>query len=547
MAQPQRYERQHNFAADDEINKSELDAEFDRASLSINGLRAYLALIMADDGTLLPGVVKAVNLDEDVFDRFQDEMVEASAITQQYADSAARHAQIALENAEIAVEAGKKGEQILTQADAVARNTEVVLEAAELIQEIAPENGALKRVSEELDQIKTTASHANEVHVVGQDLLGFNAKYLSMGKITDPVDSVTQVNDGYIYTVAISIDSVQKTGQSIESVKTVADNIDNLNVWLSTFEGYKADAESASVEAQASSTAAASSASSAQQYAANALESKNAAAQSATESKDSEDAALASANAAQASQSAAKTSETNAATSANSAAGSATSAEASAQTATEQASEATSQATAAAGSASSASASATTATTKAQEASASASTAASKATEASNQASAAAQSATTASGHATTATTKAGEASTSATNAASSATQAAESATSAAESAQRAEDIYESIGNPLGKDQADTLYAAISHQHTVSDLPVATNEQAISGTDDATVMTPAKTKAAIQALAPEPDLSGYATKAEVNSGLSSKANVSHTHTGLDASSFASTITLGGLS
>lgn len=547
MAQPQRYERQHNFAADDEINKSELDAEFDRASLSINGLRAYLALIMADDGTLLPGVVKAVNLDEDVFDRFQDEMVEASAITQQYADSAARHAQIALENAEIAVEAGKKGEQILTQADAVARNTEVVLEAAELIQEIAPENGALKRVSEELDQIKTTASHANEVHVVGQDLLGFNAKYLSMGKITDPVDSVTQVNDGYIYTVAISIDSVQKTGQSIESVKTVADNINNLNVWLSTFEGYKADAESASVEAQASSTAAASSASSAQQYAANALESKNAAAQSATESKDSEDAALASANAAQASQSAAKTSETNAKASESAAKASENAAKTSEINAGNSATAAAESEELAEGHKEAASASASAAATsetnaKASETAAKASETAAKTSETNAKASA-----TSASASANAAQASQSAAKTSETNAASSATQAAESATSAAESAQRAEDIYESIGNPLGKDQADTLYAAISHQHTVSDLPVATNEQAISGTDDATVMTPAKTKAAIQALAPEPDLSGYATKAEVNSGLSSKANVSHTHTGLDASSFASTITLGGLS
>ena len=68
-----------------------------------------------------------------------------------------------------------------------------------------------------------------------------------------------------------------------------------------------------------------------------------------------------------------------------------------------------------------------------------------------------------------------------------------------------------------------------SHNHTIAQLPKASTAQAEAGTDDATVMTPAATKAAILALSPPPDLSPYATKEEVTTGLAGKANSTHSH------------------
>ena len=88
MAQPQAYEREHDFVNDDEIDKSKLNTEFDNAAQSINDLRDNLALIQNDDGSLRDGIVHENNLDDDVFDRFQEEMQEATADAQKYADAA---------------------------------------------------------------------------------------------------------------------------------------------------------------------------------------------------------------------------------------------------------------------------------------------------------------------------------------------------------------------------------------------------------------------------------------------------------------------------
>lgn len=601
MAQPQRYDRKHNFLNDDEIRQSELNNEFDNVALSVNGIRDNLALIQADDGNLLPGVVKAVNLDEDVFDRFQDEMVEASAITQQYADSAARHAQIALENAEIAVEAGKKGEQILTQADAVARNTEVVLEASELIQQIAPENGALKKVSEELESITTTASHVDEVHAVGQDLLGINVDYLSLGKVSEDIDRATMVVDGYIRTVALSIDNVNFTGQNIEAVINVSENIDNLNVWLATFEGYKTDAESARDAAQAQASLATDQANLAKEWAVKLDATVDGSEYS---SKYYAQQASAQATAASSSASAAATSAQASAASASESASSASSSANSAMTATNQAAEATTQAqaaqaaqtaaeaaqskaetaagnaetsaTAAAESASTATTQATTATTQAELA-ATAKTASeaaqAKAEAAQGSAETAADqakdSATTATGSATTAAQQAAAASSSASDAAASATAAASSAAeaktaqTAAEAAQAAAeesakvaadiasgdlpvvryDAQELTTESKAQARSNIDAAQSSHTHTVTDLPVATSEQAMTGTDTTTVMTPATTKAAIEALSPPPDLSPYATTEAMNTALSGKSDVGHGHVVSDVSGLGALATL----
>lgn len=348
MAQPQRYDRKHNFLNDDEINQSELNNEFDNVALSVNGLRDNLALIQADDGNLLPGVVSAASLNDDVLVRIDEEVSNAADIINQYTAAAAEQAQIAKDNADIATEAAQKGELILTQADAVARNTEIVLEASELVQQVIPVREAIVTVSNEIESVKTTALHAQEVHVVGQDLLGVNVDYLSLGKVSEDIDRATMVVDGYIRTVALSIDNVNLTGQNIESVINVSGNIDNLNVWLATFEGYKTDAESARDAAQAQVTLAADQANLSKDWAVKLGDTVDGQEYS---SKHYAQQAAGSASSATESASAALTFAQNASSRANDAAASATAATGSASTAEAQAAEATTQAQAASASA----------------------------------------------------------------------------------------------------------------------------------------------------------------------------------------------------
>ena len=68
MAQPPSYNREKNFADDfgNETDHSALNAELDRASNSINDIRANLAILQADDGKLRPAVVTADSISEEL-------------------------------------------------------------------------------------------------------------------------------------------------------------------------------------------------------------------------------------------------------------------------------------------------------------------------------------------------------------------------------------------------------------------------------------------------------------------------------------------------
>ena len=68
MAQPPSYKRQKNFADDfgNETDHPALNAELDRASNSINDIRANLAILQADDGKLRPFVVTSDSISEEL-------------------------------------------------------------------------------------------------------------------------------------------------------------------------------------------------------------------------------------------------------------------------------------------------------------------------------------------------------------------------------------------------------------------------------------------------------------------------------------------------
>ncbi|EEO27792.1 tail fiber protein [Oxalobacter paraformigenes] len=68
MAQPPAYNREKNFTLNSgrETDHSALNAELDRASNSINDIRANLAILQADDGKLRPFVVTADSISEEL-------------------------------------------------------------------------------------------------------------------------------------------------------------------------------------------------------------------------------------------------------------------------------------------------------------------------------------------------------------------------------------------------------------------------------------------------------------------------------------------------
>ena len=68
MAQPPAYNREKNFTLNSgrETDHPALNAELDRASNSINDIRANLAILQADDGKLRPSVVTADSISEEL-------------------------------------------------------------------------------------------------------------------------------------------------------------------------------------------------------------------------------------------------------------------------------------------------------------------------------------------------------------------------------------------------------------------------------------------------------------------------------------------------
>lgn len=97
MAQPQKYDRTHDFEGDDDLSKSALNTELDNVSISINGLRANLALIQNDDGSLKAGVVTIDSLAPDILDHMSGELKEAVERAATFADSASMSATAAIQ------------------------------------------------------------------------------------------------------------------------------------------------------------------------------------------------------------------------------------------------------------------------------------------------------------------------------------------------------------------------------------------------------------------------------------------------------------------
>lgn len=96
-------------------------------------------------------------------------------------------------------------------------------------------NEAAIEIVPRLDDISSVLQHADEVHVVGQDLQGINADSLDLGKVSEAPDSITTVKDGYIKKVAEHIDdcihpvaeALPSLSENKESITKIVNHIDD--------------------------------------------------------------------------------------------------------------------------------------------------------------------------------------------------------------------------------------------------------------------------------------------------------------------------------
>lgn len=101
MAQPPAYNREKDFAKDfgNETDHTALNAELDRASNSINDIRANLALIQADDGKIRASSITTDSLAQEVLDYVQAKALAGANAVADAATAIAREAQQQAENA----------------------------------------------------------------------------------------------------------------------------------------------------------------------------------------------------------------------------------------------------------------------------------------------------------------------------------------------------------------------------------------------------------------------------------------------------------------
>lgn len=121
MAQPPAYNREKDFAKDfgNETDHTALNAELDKASNSINDIRANLALIQADDGKIRASSITTDSLAQEVLDYVQAIALAGANAVADAATAIAREAQQQAENAvQTATGAVEKSEEAVTTAHA---------------------------------------------------------------------------------------------------------------------------------------------------------------------------------------------------------------------------------------------------------------------------------------------------------------------------------------------------------------------------------------------------------------------------------------------
>ena len=224
MAQPQKYERSHDFAHDEpsNIEVSALNSEFDGVSVSIEGIRENLAIIQNDDGSLVHGIVKLETLGADVMKAFSGVATDATAAAVSAASRAEEAAGSAVRasNAAATSEATVKRleESTRINAEATAATTAKFVEQVKTAAPIMDNIEHVITVSGNISDVKNVSNGLIDIKTVAGDLTGGKctpAKF-SAGRLTDEPAQDCTAEGGNIKTVADHIVAVDKVAGAVD-------------------------------------------------------------------------------------------------------------------------------------------------------------------------------------------------------------------------------------------------------------------------------------------------------------------------------------------
>ena len=133
---------------------------------------------------------------------------------------------------------------VASDKEIVASDKATVREMVTYIEDVSPHKEDIETVVENIDSIVGVAphtddivainAHIDEVHTVGQDLQGINADSLDLGSVTEAIDQITTVTDGYIKKVAEHIDDcVHPVSLHLDAIEAVAGEISSIASKLS--------------------------------------------------------------------------------------------------------------------------------------------------------------------------------------------------------------------------------------------------------------------------------------------------------------------------
>lgn len=272
MAQPQKYERSHDFAHDEpsNIEVSALNSEFDGVSVSIEGIRENLAIIQNDDGSLVHGIVKLETLGADVMKAFSGVATDATAAAVSAASRAEEAAGSAVRasNAAATSEATVKRleESTRINAEATAATTAKFVEQVKTAAPIMDNIEHVITVSGNISDVKNVSNGLIDIKTVAGDLTGGKctpAKF-SAGRLTDEPAQDCTAEGGNIKTVADHIVAVDKVAGAVDdgTLEKAANSVGASAENARRAEAAQAGAESANASAQSAKTSAAGSATS---------------------------------------------------------------------------------------------------------------------------------------------------------------------------------------------------------------------------------------------------------------------------------------------
>lgn len=157
----------------------------------------------------------------------------------------AEEAKVSERNAKVSERNAKESETNAKASEASAKTNADRVE--ELAGVVIPVTDEIRTVAENIDHVVTDSRNINNINIVGNDLEGSLSTsifedYGDLGNIGGALHTIT---GGNIKNVSDNINEVRQVGSNIEDVKKVATEINKIPETITTMEGLKADAISA--------------------------------------------------------------------------------------------------------------------------------------------------------------------------------------------------------------------------------------------------------------------------------------------------------------